>query len=128
VHAPFAYEHLGVLSSEELAWAYSQATVGLVLGLTNYSLIPQEMLACGLPAVDLAGTSAAEIFGADGPVALAEPSPTALADTIVHLLDDAEEQERRRREGIAYTAARTWDDAADRVEAGLREALRLRAT
>ena len=36
-------------------WRYSEATVGLCLSLTNYSLIPQEMMACGLPCVDLAG-------------------------------------------------------------------------
>ncbi len=29
--------------------------VGLCLSLTNYSLMPQEMLACGLPCVELAG-------------------------------------------------------------------------
>ena len=33
----------------ELAALYSLGTVGLVLSMTNYSLIPQEMLACGLP-------------------------------------------------------------------------------
>ena len=37
--------------------ATAEATVGLCLSLTNYSLIPQEMLACGLPCVDLAGAS-----------------------------------------------------------------------
>ena len=52
---------------EVLAWRYSEATVGLCLSLTNYSLIPQEMMACGLPCVDLAGGSTeAEIGRARG--------------------------------------------------------------
>ena len=34
---------------------YNEATVGLCLSLTNHSLIAQEMLACGLPVVELAG-------------------------------------------------------------------------
>ena len=43
---------LGVLGADELAGAYSRAAVGVVLSLTNYSLIAQEMLACGLPCVE----------------------------------------------------------------------------
>ena len=43
-------------------------TVGLVMSMTNYSLIPQEMMACGLPCADLAGGSSEAVFGSDGPV------------------------------------------------------------
>jgi O-antigen biosynthesis protein len=46
---PFEYELLGITSPEVLSWRYSEATVGLCLSTTNYSLIPQEMMACGLP-------------------------------------------------------------------------------
>jgi glycosyltransferase involved in cell wall biosynthesis len=94
--------------------------------MTNYSLIPQEMLACGLPCVDLAGVSAEGVFGADGPVALAEPDPIALAGVISRLLDDPGERERRSALGLSFVAGRTWDVAAGQVQAGLREALRLR--
>ncbi len=59
----FPYEFLGVVNPEVLAWRYSEATVGLCLSLTNYSLIPQEMMACGLPCVDLAGGSPEAVFG-----------------------------------------------------------------
>jgi glycosyltransferase involved in cell wall biosynthesis len=100
--------------------------VGLVLSLTNYSLIPQEMLACGMPCVDLAHISAETVFGYDGPVALAEFDPIALGDAIEHLMTDEAEWERRSRAGLAFVADRTWDRAAVQVEAGLREAIRLR--
>ena len=85
---PFPYEHIGVATPEQLAWVYSEATVGLCLSLTNYSLIPQEMLACGLPCVDLEGASASSVFGADGPVELAPFDADALADALERLLDD----------------------------------------
>ncbi len=126
IDMPVPYEHLGVRDPHELAAAYAQATVGLVLSLTNYSLIPQEMLACGLPCVDLAGISAEGVFGDDGPVALSAFDPIALADAIERLLDDRDEWERRSRAGLEFVADRTWDVAAQQVEAGLREALRLR--
>jgi glycosyltransferase involved in cell wall biosynthesis len=126
IDAPFEYEHLGIRSPEELSWLYSEGTVGLVLSLTNYSLIPQEMLACGLPCVDLAGISAESVFGPDGPVALSAFDPVVLADVIERVMTDDAEWERRSRAGLAFVADRTWDRAARQVEAGLREAVRLR--
>ena len=68
----FEYEHLGVVGPEILARHYSAATAGLCLSLTNWSLIPQEMLACGLPCVDLAGGSTETEVGESGPC----PSPS----------------------------------------------------
>lgn len=126
ISAPFPYEHLGVLSLEELAWAFSEATVGLVLSLTNYSVIPQEMLACGMPCVELAGISGEGIFGEDGGVAFADFDPLALADEVERLLDDRAEWDRRSAAGLDWAAGRTWDAGAVQVEAGLREAMRLR--
>jgi glycosyltransferase involved in cell wall biosynthesis len=128
IDVPVDYEHLGILSAEQLSWTFSEATVGLVLSLTNYSLIPQEMLACGLPCVDLAGISAEGVFGADGPVALSAFDPLAMADAIERLLDDPCEWQRRSAAGRAFVAKRTWDRAADQVEAGLRTAYALTAS
>jgi glycosyltransferase involved in cell wall biosynthesis len=126
VETAFPYEHLGVRSPLELSWLYSQATVGLCLSMTNFSLMPKEMLACGLPCVELAGVSAESIFGPDGPIELAELDPVALASALERLLDDRELRERRSREGIEFVAGHTWEHATDRVEAGLRHALRRR--
>jgi glycosyltransferase involved in cell wall biosynthesis len=126
IDVPVDYEHLGIRTPRELAQVYNEGTVGLVLSLTNYSLIPQEMLACGMPCVDLAGISAEGIFGTDGPVALSAFDPIALAGVIDHLMGDRAEWERRSAAGLAFVAGRTWDVAATQVEAGLREALRLR--
>jgi glycosyltransferase involved in cell wall biosynthesis len=126
IDMPFEYEHLGVLSPAQLAQLYNEGTVGVVLSLTNYSLIPQEMLACGMPCVDLAGVSAESVFGADGPVALAPLNAVGMADVVEHLLHDEAEWKRRSAAGLAFVEGRTWDHAARQTEAGLREALRLR--
>lgn len=123
---PFDHEHLGIASPEQLAWTYSQGTVGLCLSATNYSLIPQEMLACGMPCVDLAGISAESVFGKDGPVELAAIDPLALADAMERLLDDEALWRRRSEAGRAFVRGRTWDRAAEQVEAGIRAALRER--
>jgi O-antigen biosynthesis protein len=122
----FPYQRLGVLTTEQLSWLYSEATVGLCLSLTNFSLMPKEMLACGLPCVELADVSAESIFGADGPLELAPLDPMRIADALERLLDDRERWERDSRAGIEFVASHTWGHATDEVEAGLRHALRER--
>ena len=122
----FPYEQLGVVAPEQLAWTYSEATIGLCLSLTNYSLLPQEMMACGLPCVDLAGGSTEAELGRDAGVEYAEADPLALADAMEKLLDDEEHWRRRSEAGLAMADTASWDVAARQVEAGLREALRER--
>jgi len=121
--ATFPHEGLGVAEPGQLALAYCQGTVGLCLSLTNYSLIPQEMMACGMPCVDVVGGSSEAEFGSDGPAALAEPDPMALADAMEGLLDDSAQWQRRSQAGIEFVADASWETAAAQVEMGLRRAL-----
>ena len=80
----------------------------MVLSLTNPSLVGLEMMACGLPCVELASDSMLASFGSDGPLALAEPNPRALCAAIEALLDDAGRREQARRGGLALMGERTW--------------------
>jgi len=124
VVAPAGARDVGVLDGAELAELYGRATVGLVLSMTNPSLVPLEMLACELPVVDLASASMLAEFGEDGPAALAPGDPLALCDTIEQLLDDPARRAVLAARGSAFVASRTWDAAAEQVDHGLREALR----
>ncbi|RKQ92871.1 glycosyltransferase involved in cell wall biosynthesis [Solirubrobacter pauli] len=123
IKAPFDYEDLGIATPEELSFAYSEARVGLSLSLTNYSLIPQEMLACGLPCVELAGRSIETVYGSDGPLELAAADPVELADAMERLLEDPVVWERRSQDGLAFVAGHNWEVAATEVQQGLRDAL-----
>jgi glycosyltransferase involved in cell wall biosynthesis len=124
LHAAFPYEHLGVLTPPQLARLYSEATAGLCLSMTNFSLMPKEMLACGLPCVELAGVSAESIFGTDGPLDLAPLEPHAIANALERLILDRERSAQRSRAGLEFVSSHTWEQATDEVEAGLRHALR----
>jgi glycosyltransferase involved in cell wall biosynthesis len=126
LESPFPYEHHGVLSPRQLARLYNEATVGLCLSLTNFSLMPKEMLACGLPCVELAGVSAESIFGASGALELAPLEPDPIAAALQRLLEDRELWQQRSRAGIEFVASHTWEHATDEVEVGLRHALRER--
>jgi len=123
---PFDHEHRGIVAPEELARLYREATVGICLSLTNYSLIPQEMLACGLPCVELAGGSTEAELGSDGGVELAEPDPVRIADAVERLLGDRDLWERRSSRGLEQVEGASWDEAGRQVENHLREALRER--
>jgi glycosyltransferase involved in cell wall biosynthesis len=119
---PFEYLDLGVMAPDKLAHAYASAAVGMCLSMTNPSLVPTEMMACGLPVVDLDVPSMRDTFGADGPVELAAFDPLALCTAVERLLDDLVLRADRSRAGTELAAGRTWARAAEQVEAGLRAA------
>jgi glycosyltransferase involved in cell wall biosynthesis len=123
VRAPFAHRSLGLLSAAELATAYRRASVGLVLSMTNISLVPLEMLACCLPCVELDTACLRGELGDAGAAELAAFDPLAVADAIERLLDVPDLRERRTRAGLALVADREWAGAAAQVESGLRTAL-----
>jgi glycosyltransferase involved in cell wall biosynthesis len=122
----YPFEHVGIVSPQQLSWLYSEATVGLSLSMTNFSLVPKEMMACGLPVVELDAPSARSIFGDDGPIELSAFDPYEIADHVERLLDDRALWESRSRAGTERVAHVTWDRAAVEVEHGVREALRAR--
>ncbi len=118
--APFPFEHLGVVSPERLRRLYAEATVGLSLSLTNYSLIPQEMMACGLPVVELAGRACEGVFGdGDSVITLARDNSADVADKICELLSDDARRERLSIAGLEFCAQHPWSAATDTVERAL---------
>jgi len=123
---PFPHVQLGILDPAELSWLYSEATAGLCLSLTNFSLMPKEMMACGLPCVEVAGASAESIFGRSGPLELAELNPLAIADALERLLSDRERWEFRSQAGLEFARVHTWDRAAEQLDSAIRHALALR--
>ena len=122
--ASFPYLHGGVLSEPELARLYSEATVGIALSMTNYSRTSQEMMACGLPCIELDSPSVRAAFpGSDAPE-LVPFDPIALARTVGGLLDDPQRRQALGEAGLRVVAERTWERATDQVEDALRNALR----
>lgn len=128
IRTAFPHEHLGVLSRDDLAERYSRATVGVVLSLTNPSLVPHEMLSCDLPCVDIASASSVAAHGPDTAVLLAPLDPAGLAAAIGALLDDPTAREDRIAAGRRSLPDLTWERTGAEVEAGLLAALAGAAT
>jgi glycosyltransferase involved in cell wall biosynthesis len=120
VTAPFPLEDLGVQPPSELASLYRRASVGIVFSLTTHSLVAHEMMASGLPVVELEGENVASALGGSGElVELAEHTPDSIADAVEHLLDDRERAAAMASRARAFVEKRTWERAGDQVEAAL---------
>jgi glycosyltransferase involved in cell wall biosynthesis len=120
VSGPFPLEDRGVQPPAELAALYRRASVGLVFSLTTHSLVAHEMMASGLPVVELEGDNVASALGESGElVELAERTPDSIADAIERLLDDRERAAAMAKRARGFVEERTWDRAGDQVEAAL---------
>ncbi|MGO9373052.1 MAG: methyltransferase domain-containing protein, partial [Syntrophobacteraceae bacterium] len=88
---PFPATIKGLLPTlDDLASMYSNGDLGIVFSPTNPSLVPYEMMACGLPVVDI-GRPGAEInYGGRFDIALlADPRPEVMALQMCELLSNA---------------------------------------
>ncbi len=122
---PFAAEDLGVVHPRRLAELFREASVGMVFSLTTHSLAAQEMMASGLPVVELEGDNVSSALGASGDVVeLAARRPDAIADAVERLLDDRESAAAMARRARVFVQERTWDKAGDQLESALLEFLR----
>ncbi len=121
---PFPCENLGVVPPAELAALYRRASVGVVFSLTNLSLVDQEMMACGLPVVELDIENVSTSLGTSGEVAeLARPTPDSIADAIERALDAPDEAAAMAERALRFVEGRTWAHAARQVDAALLEFL-----
>ncbi|WP_165924102.1 MULTISPECIES: glycosyltransferase family 4 protein [unclassified Neorhizobium] len=116
----FPYRDRGILNGEELAQLYREATIGVVFSVTNHSLVNKEMMACGLPVIDLDLDTVRTIFPEDT-MAFAKPTPQGIADTMERLLKNCQERDRLRQEGLSHVSGYSWEKSARMIEAAIRE-------
>jgi glycosyltransferase involved in cell wall biosynthesis len=118
---PFAAEDLGVVAPARLAQLYREAMVGIVFSLTTHSLVAHEMMASGLPVVELEGENVGSALGASGDlVELSRRTPDAIADAVERLLDDRAHAAAMAARARAFVEQRDWTRAGDQVEGALR--------
>lgn len=87
----FDVENLKIISIDKCNELYNKCVVGLCISASNPSRIPFEMMAAGLPVVDLYKENNLYDIPENG-VLLAQPTPEALATAIIKIIDDKELQ------------------------------------
>lgn len=86
-HLSFQHKNRGLLTLDECNYLYNESSIGLCISASNPSRIPFEMMAAGLPVVDIHKDN--NLFDQpDDSVILAESNPEAIALAILDLLDD----------------------------------------
>jgi glycosyltransferase involved in cell wall biosynthesis len=95
---------MGTLSRDRLGDLYRSADVGLAFSTTNPSLATFEMMACGLPLVDLDVFDSRERHGGY-PAVLTEATGDALARAMARVLDDGALAASLRAESLAFTSS-----------------------
>lgn len=102
----------------DLANLYATSAAGLVFSTTNPSLVPYEMMACGLPVVDLNRPGNEVNYDNRYDIALlADADPVRMAKDMAALLDDDEELATRSARGIEFAATfPSEEEMARRVE------------
>lgn len=115
---PFEHESWGVLGIAALPDLYRSCDLALVISLTNLSLLPLELMACGTPVVSNNGPWTEWLLNSQNAV-LADANAASLADAMQSLLQSDPERARLVAAGIAFARSTSWDDAGDEMASAL---------
>lgn len=97
----FEVTELGIVSPEECNQLYNKCQLGVSMSATNPSRIPFEMMASGLPVVDLYREN--NLYDLpDQATLLADPNPNALAAAILKLLEDEKLRGQMSQAGLNF--------------------------
>ena len=98
--------YLGILSPHELNKLYNRCSCGISLSGSNPSRIPFEMMAAGLPTVDLFRVNTQYDF-AEKAIVLADPSPAGLASAAYDLLHKKELAKKYSKGALTFMRERS---------------------
>ena len=94
----FDVENLGIINITKCNELYNKCTAGLCISSSNPSRIPFEMMAAGLPVVDVYRENNLYDIPDTG-VLLAESTPEAIATALIKILDDKKLQASMSKSG-----------------------------
>jgi glycosyltransferase involved in cell wall biosynthesis len=104
---PFPYENLMSMPLNELSDVYNRCSVALVISLTNMSLLPLELLACGtIPVVNDASNN--RLVSDNKYIAYTANNPTALAEQLSNIVTRKELPEYAKKAANSVKDA-DWD-------------------
>jgi glycosyltransferase involved in cell wall biosynthesis len=116
----FRHANMGTVDPGALPDLYGQCDAALVVSMTNLSLLPLELMACGCPVVSNNGPHVEWLLN-DQNSELADPTVEALAGGLRRVLFDKERRRTLIRNGFETSAATDWKKEAAKVATFLNE-------
>jgi hypothetical protein len=96
----------GILDLNGLNDLYNKCHLGLCLSSSNPSCNPFDMMAAGLPSVELYRENNLYDLPENG-ITLAHQTPESIAEALIHLLDNPEKRKRMSEYGVSFMKERT---------------------
>ena len=106
---PFPYNNLKILEHNDLNDVYNRSAAGLVMSLTNMSLLPLELLSSGcIPVVNEGSNN--RLVSDNGYIAYSESDPVSLAGTLSDIVtrSDATDYAQKASHSVSKCS---WDDS-----------------
>lgn len=119
----FEHEHLGLLNLQDCNALYNRSAVGLCLSASNPSRIPFEMMAAGLPVVEMWRENTLYDFPPEA-VTLANQTPECIAESILRLLDKPATRAAMSQAGTRFMADRPLSVETDQFRDAVERALK----
>ena len=117
---PFKYENAGLVELDKLAQLYRQCDAALVLSFSNVSLLPLELMACGVPVVSNKAPYTEWLLNDENSV-LAEPTIESLSQAVLSVLENSNLASRLKQNGLVFSSKTSWELEAIKLANGLEE-------
>lgn len=119
---PFPYNNLSELSLKELPALYNKCAAGLVLSLTNMSLLPLELLSCGtIPVVNDAENN--RLVSDNQFIAYVPNSPASLANKLSEIVS-MKDLPAYAKQAANSVQSNSWEDSGKKFVSIVEERLR----
>jgi glycosyltransferase involved in cell wall biosynthesis len=115
---PFKYENAGLVELNKLAQLYRQCDVALVLSFSNISLLPLELMACGVPVVSNKAPYTEWLLNNENSV-LADPTIESLSQAVISVLENPNLASRLKKAGLEFSHQTSWELEASKLAHGL---------
>lgn len=120
---PFPATFAGRLTQDELPDLYARCDAALVLSLTNLSLLPLELMACGVPVISNRGPNVDWLLN-DSNAVLCDANPDSLSRGVLQFYELEPAKRQALSDRATAQAQRTdWEKEIDKMASLLRATL-----
>ncbi len=111
---PFKHKDMGTVQPEDLAEAFSQSDICLVMSATNLSLMPLEIMASGSVCATSYGYNNEWLLNEENAI-LFKNDPMDIANKINYYLDNPNLLDQKKVNGMKLAASTDWEKEARKV-------------